>query len=221
MKSLANGSYFVTGTDTDCGKTFVTSQLLQLAAETGKSSLGLKPIAAGGLEDVLALQSASTVKLPKEAINPFYLSEPLSPHLAAAIDGVSLSVVDTITAIKPYLHKADICLLEGAGGIYVPINAQETILDLMQALQLPVILVVGLRLGCLNHAQLSCQALKHAGLEIAGWVATQVDQNMQCYQENIETLKQSLGIPMLAQFNFVDHSYQNTEQLRCVEVGFS
>lgn len=195
MPLLNDGNYFITGTDTDCGKTFVTAQLLREAASQGKTTLGLKPIAAGDRDDVLQLQAASTVKLPFEQANPFYLTQSLSPHLAAAIDEVSLSVEKTVAKITPHLNKADLFLLEGAGGIFVPINAQETILDLMKVLNMPVILVVGMRLGCLNHAQLSWQALKHANLNIAGWVATQVDPKMQCYQENIETLKEKLGEP--------------------------
>ncbi len=220
MKSLSETNYFITGTDTDCGKTYVTVQLLKQAVAQGKTSLGLKPIAAGGKEDVLALQQASTVKLSYEQVNPFYLTKPLSPHLAAKIDNKTLTVQETALAVQPYLNQAQLCLVEGAGGIMVPINAQETMLDLMLALDIPVILVVGLRLGCLNHALLSYQVLKSASVKVAGWVATQVDPEMLCYEENIKTLQEKLEVPMLAQFNHSSKVCQNISVQPCVEASF-
>ncbi len=209
MPLLKNGKYFITGTDTDCGKTYVTVQLLKQASENNISTLGLKPVACGGYEDTLLLQQASTFQLPCEKITPFYFERPISPHLAASFENKSLSVDVIVNAIQEQWNKAQLCLLEGAGGVLVPINQHETMLDLMQAINIPVILVVGMRLGCLNHALLSLHALKQANINIEGWVATQVDPQMQSYEENIQTLKNKLDVPLLAQFNHNLRESQN------------
>ncbi|HHX82361.1 MAG TPA: dethiobiotin synthase, partial [Pseudomonadaceae bacterium] len=173
--------YFITGTDTDCGKTLVACALLRAAARAGYSTIGMKPVAAGatpgpdGLrnDDALRLQRAATLALPYEQVNPVCLSEAVSPHLAAAQAGTRIQVQRLAGFCQGVLMKrADLTLIEGAGGWRVPLNDREFLSDLPKGLQLPVILVVGLRLGCLNHALLSAEAIVRDGLQLAAWVST-------------------------------------------------
>jgi dethiobiotin synthetase len=198
--------FFVAGTDTGVGKTLVTSALLLAAAQKGHSTLGLKPVAAGceqteaGLrnEDALALHAASTVKLSYEQTNPVALREAIAPHLAAKHENRSLQASRLAGLCRGALPKADLVLVEGAGGWRVPLTGRETLAQLAIELQLPVILVVGIRLGCLNHALLTAEAIRNDRLPLAGWVANVVDPGTACIDENIETLERWLGAPRLA-----------------------
>lgn len=200
-------AYFVTGTDTEVGKTFVSSALLLAAGNAGLSSLGLKPIAAGcedtpqGLrnEDALALMAASNVPLPYKAVNPITLAPPIAPHIAADEAGIGLSAQALAHHCRRHLSDVDFSLVEGAGGWLVPLNAEETLGDLAIVLGLPVILVVGLKLGCINHALLTAQTIKQSGLTLAGWVANDGAQPMTRRQQNIETLTQRIEAPCLAE----------------------
>lgn len=203
---MAAGKFFVTGTDTDCGKTLVSCTLLRAAARAGFSTIGMKPVAAGaeltpeGLrnDDALRLQLASTVALPYTQVNPVCLPEPVSPHLAAQAAGKRISVERLAGFCQGVLLKrADLTLIEGAGGWRVPLNEREFLSDLCKALNLPVILVVGVKLGCLNHALLSGEAIVRDGLNIAAWVSTQRDPDMARVEENIATLREALPFPHL------------------------
>lgn len=207
MSTSLTGHYFLTGTDTDAGKTWVACQLLRQACAAGRSSLGLKPVAAGAEQvagawrndDALALMAASSVQLPYEQVNPVLLREPMAPHLAARHEQRRLSA----TRIAGYVRGAmsvrpDLLLVEGAGGWRVPINDSETMADLARVLALPVILVVGMRLGCLNHALLTAEAILRDGLPLAGWVAnTLPGTTMAAPDENIATLERWLPAPRL------------------------
>ncbi|SHI15660.1 dethiobiotin synthase [Ferrimonas marina] len=199
--------YFVTGTDTDVGKTLVSTALLK--ASQGLT-LGLKPIAAGceptpqGLRnaDALSLQGASRMSLAYEQLNPIALAPPIAPHIAATQAGEVLSVArleDWLTPMLPQLAQCDLCLVEGAGGWRLPLNEQETLPDWVKLHDWPVILVVGMKLGCLNHALLTLEAIQADGLTLAGWVANRVDPDMAYYQENLETLRQRMPAPLLAE----------------------
>lgn len=189
---------FVTGTDTGVGKTFIACQLLRAAGHQGRKTLGLKPLAAGaamtadGLrnDDALALQHASTVALPYNTINPFCFAEPVAPHLAAAQHGVSLTAATIASHITSVMATtdADYIVVEGAGGWRVPLNDTETLADAVQLIQLPVILVVGMKLGCINHALLTAAAIRADGLELAGWVANDLGEPMPMLEDNIATL---------------------------------
>jgi dethiobiotin synthetase len=198
-------SLFVTGTDTGVGKTLVSAALLHRLARRYPRVVGMKPVAAGLLrqgdawvnEDVLALRAASTVAVPPELDNPVALPDALSPHLAAARAGRRISVASLHAAQQALLGLADVVLVEGAGGWRVPLNDDETLADLAIAMAAPVVLVVGLRLGCLNHALLTAQAIRADGLPLAGWVANHIDPNMSCVAENIAALRQRLGAPLL------------------------
>lgn len=199
-------AYFVTGTDTGIGKTTVTCALLAAAKARGLTTLALKPIAAGceltadGLRnsDALALQAEMTLPLSYQEINPVALSEPLSPHLAAAAAGRRLTLVQIAGYCRGALmHKADLRLVEGAGGWRVPISDRELLSGLPRQLGLPVILVVGMRLGCINHAILTAEAILKDGVRIAGWVANVIDPDMAALEDNLQTLTQMLPAPCL------------------------
>lgn len=193
--SLDKKHYFITGTDTGIGKTYVTAHMIQSLKAQGKTALGLKPIAAGGErqqnEDALIYLNENSLPLPYEQINPFFLEEAISPHLAAKHEGKTLDAASIVSRMQASMAlPVDHVFIEGAGGVHAPLSDSETILDLMKAFKIPVILVVGLRLGCLNHALLSYHALQSAGLEIEGWIANPIDPTMDCLEENIQTLRE-------------------------------
>lgn len=208
---MSKKAFFVTGTDTNVGKTLVSAGLLVLAKSQGYTTAALKPLAAGcektaaGLrnDDALLLQSVITQTLAYEQINPIALEAPIAPHLAALQDNRSLSADRLAGFCRGVLNSAELTLVEGAGGWRVPINPRETMADLAKNLQLPVILVVGMRLGCLNHALLSFEAIVSDGLLVAGWVANCVDADMPALAENIESLRSRLPVPCLAVVPFL------------------
>lgn len=204
--------YFVTGTDTDAGKTVVTAGLLQAAAG---ASLGLKPIAAGcdqtqeGLcnQDALMLMAASSIKLDYQQVNPIALQPAIAPHIAAMEVQQPLSLQALADALpNDAMQQAGLCLVEGAGGWRLPLNHQQTLPQWVQQHNWPVILVVGMKLGCLNHALLTAEAIRADGLRIAGWIANGINPQMERHQANLETLQAMLGAPMLAQ---VPHLAEN------------
>jgi dethiobiotin synthetase len=205
-------AYFVTGTDTEVGKTFASCVLLKAAEAKGLSTMALKPVAAGAEsvmlgngraqlqnEDAQALQKNMTVRLPYEQINPVVLETPASPHIAAAISSKSLQASRIAGFCRGALTtSADFVLIEGAGGWRVPISSAETMADLAKQLDLKVILVVALRLGCLNHAFLTAEAIRRDGLELAGWIGNSPSiQEMPFLKENMATLHSGLGAPCL------------------------
>lgn len=195
---------FVTGTDTGVGKTLVSAALLRHLARHHRSVVGMKPVAAGLIdhhggqvsEDVLMLRAASTLKVPAELDNPVALPEPLSPHLAARHAGRDVRVADLLAPARSLQQQADALVVEGAGGWRVPINDDETLADLARVLGAPVLMVVGMRLGCLNHAMLTAEAIRRDGLTLAGWVANHIDPAMACLDENLATLRARLDAPL-------------------------
>lgn len=204
-------TFFITGTDTDVGKTYVASALLAAAAGLGYRSLGLKPVAAGcestpeGLRnaDALSLMAASSMKLSYDEINPMALQAACAPHIAAAEEGRQLNAQRLVGMLRGSLsHRPDFGLVEGAGGWRVPLNSREFISALPKQLNLPVVMVVNLRLGCLNAALLTAEVILRDGLNLVGWVANCAEQPMQYQQENIATLQHWLPAPCLAVFPF-------------------
>ncbi|MBG6077206.1 dethiobiotin synthase [Polaromonas sp. CG_9.11] len=203
MKTL---SLFVTGTDTGVGKTRVSAALLQALSAHHVRVVGMKPVAAGteringvmSNEDVVALRAASTCAVPPELDNPVLLPDPVSPHIAAARAGVKIDIAHLVACHRALETLADAVVVEGAGGFLVPLSDLETGADLAQALALPVVLVVGLRLGCLNHALLTQEAIRARGLTLAGWVANHVDPAMLAQQDNLAFLRQAIQAPLLA-----------------------
>ena len=198
--------YFVTGTDTGIGKTTVSCALLRAFAAQGHKVIGMKPIAAGvengKWPDVEQLLAASNVNVTRQQINPYAFDPPISPHLAAQRAGREINLAVIQQAYQTLSAQADRVVVEGAGGFLVPVNQHQTGADLAQALNLPVILVVGMRLGCLNHALLTAQAIKTAGLTLAGWVANCIDPQMLAGTENIATLEQRLDCSLLGVLPF-------------------
>lgn len=203
--------FFVTGTDTGVGKTYVSTAILNQARQSGMTTLGIKPVASGceitqnqyRNADTLALQQASSIKLPYEKINPFAFVAPIAPHLAAREENKPLSVKLITESIHEALQEpADLCIIEGAGGWYVPLNEKETMADLVKTLQLPVILVIGIRLGCINHSLLTQRALQHDSVNVIGWIANCLDPSTSHQDHIIETLKTQLQFPHLATLRF-------------------
>lgn len=205
--SELRGRYFVTGTNTNVGKTWVSVALLEAAREAGLSCYGLKPIAAGsedtdeGLrnEDAEALLDAASIKLDHERVNPVAFREPVAPHILAHRYGINLTAESLAGELEGALsaQDADLVLVEGAGGWYVPLNEHETLADLARRLELPVILVVGMELGCLNHALLTAEAVRRDGLELAGWIANFLHGDMNAGDDNFRTLEAMLPAPCL------------------------
>ncbi|MEX6502895.1 dethiobiotin synthase [Pseudomonas zhanjiangensis] len=198
--------YFVTGTDTEIGKTTIAAGLLHAARLAGLSTAAAKPVASGcartreGLrnEDALALLGECTLALRYEEVNPLAFEPAIAPHLAAREVGVVLDVTALRAPVQKILDKgADLTLVEGAGGWRVPLAGQASLSDLVVALKLPVILVVGVRLGCINQAVLTAEAIARDGLPLAGWVANVVDPQTSRLEENLATLAERLPAPCL------------------------
>lgn len=205
--------FFIAGTDTDAGKTLVTTGLLVAANRKGMRTIGLKPVAAGceptaeGLRnsDALLLQEAASVKLSYEQVNPIAFEPPIAPHIAAAQEGRNLSA-DRLAAYcrGAMMQPADLVLVEGAGGWRVPLSMRESLARLPQLLELDVILVVGMKLGCINHAILTAEAIARDGLRLAGWVANHVDPEMSCPDENLATLETLFRAPLLGRVPWME-----------------
>ena len=195
--------YFITGTDTNAGKTWATIALMRYFKQQGKSVVGMKPVASGCFmqdgqlknEDALLIQENASLKIDYDLINPYAYELPVSPHIAGINNPVNLAtIVEKFNALK---ELAEIVLVEGAGGWYAPLNDREDISDLAKSLALPVIIVVAIRLGCINHAKLTWQAIQHSGIPCAGWIAVCVDPDMLKPDENIRTIKTALKVPLL------------------------
>lgn len=200
-------AWFVTGTDTEVGKTLISCALLLHLRTKHARVVGMKPVAAGTVtlpdgceenEDAVALRHCASIAVPRELDNPYCLPLPMSPHLAARAAGVRIDLALLHERYRQLAAQADAVVVEGAGGFLVPLNERDTSADFAQALQLPVVLVVGLRLGCLNHALLTAEAVRARGLRLAGWVANRIDPAMRGLDDNIATLKERLGAPLWA-----------------------
>ncbi len=197
--------FFITGTDTGVGKTLIAAALAHGFAQSGRRVIGMKPVAAGAAlqdgqllnDDVVQLMAASNVEAPLSLINPYVFKPPVAPHIAAAQAGISMSIPKLKSDFESLRDTADVVVVEGAGGFLVPLNSSEDMADLAMALDLPVVLVVGMRLGCLNHALLTVAAIEARGLRLAGWIANRIDPQMTNFSENLESLKQRITAPCL------------------------
>ena len=206
MISVMKKSYFLTGTDTDVGKTFIACALLHAWRAQGLRAVGYKPVAAGAEpdnngvlrnDDAILLQAASASGFTLSDINPVCLPEAIAPHIAAAHAGVQIDINDLFMRFALLREKTDRVVIEGAGGFVVPLDDHTDMSQLARRCAAPVILVVGLRLGCLNHALLTAQAIAAAGLPLAGWIGNVIDPDMPCIDENITCLRQRLVAPCL------------------------
>jgi dethiobiotin synthetase len=202
----AHRGVFVTGTDTGVGKTLVACALIRAVVAEGRRVVGMKPVAAGaragaqGLlsEDVAMLTAAGNVSAPLSQVNPYCFADAIAPHLAARAAGIDIELERISAAFRALAAVADFVAVEGAGGFRVPLNAREDMAALAVRLGLPVLLVVGMRLGCLNHALLTAEAIRSEGLTLAGWCANQIDPDMAALDENIDALAERMGAPLLA-----------------------
>lgn len=200
---------FVTGTDTGVGKTHVAAALLRGLAAQGLRAAGMKPIAAGfdhGARmnaDVAVLRAAGNVAAPQSDVNPYALEAAVAPHVAAARQGTLIELATISASYARLAQRADAIIVEGAGGALVPLDARLDMLDIPRALALPVLLVVGVRLGCLNHARLSALAISARGLVLAGWVANRIDPAMDAADESVAALAATLPAPLVADYPWV------------------
>lgn len=200
---ITPGHVFVTGTDTGVGKTHVSVHLIQQWVAAGLRVVAMKPVASGcdwidgrwQNEDVAKLRAASNVDAPLEWVNPYCFDPPIAPHIAAAQAHVQIDLAVIVHAFQQLSRLADVVVVEGAGGLLVPLNDRQTIADLIQSLNLPALLVVGMKLGCINHALLTAAVMQQQRIPMAGWIANHVDAQMQVQSENLRTLQACLGLP--------------------------
>ncbi len=201
---------FVTGTDTGVGKTLVACALLAGFRRAGLYTAAMKPVASGsewsgaGLrnEDALQLAAYADCELPYETINPYVFQPAIAPHIAAQEAGVRIEMERIVTSYHGVASKAEICVVEGAGGWLVPLNEQQSLADLVVELQLPVVLVVGMRLGCLNHALLSAESILARGVPLVGWIANQMEANVPRIEANIATLRHRMPAKLLGSVGY-------------------
>lgn len=221
---------FVTGTDTDVGKTVVSCALISVLARRGWSVVGFKPVAAGadrttgGLRNADArwLRRCSSVPVDYEDINPFVLEAAIAPHIAARTSGIFLEPGIMLDCRRRLGDKAQVVVTEGAGGWMVPLSPDEDMADLAAAIDDPVILVVGMKLGCLNHALLTAQAIRNRGCRLAGWVANRLDADMPAFSENVATLVGKLGCRPLASVPWLgDAPMERKIELACLGIDGS
>lgn len=202
--------FFITGTDTHVGKTYISVALLKAFRKKGFTTLGIKPIASGCIhnngklysEDALALQEASSIALPYEKINPFAFLEPIAPHIAAKKASVELNIrLVKEKCFEAINFPADVCIVEGAGGWLLPLNDQELLSDFVLEMGFKIILVVGIRLGCINHALLTYEVMKNNNANLVGWVANIMDPNLISKDQVITSLRARLKVPCLGVIN--------------------
>ncbi|WP_047539501.1 dethiobiotin synthase [Methylotenera versatilis] len=200
-------AFFITGTDTGVGKTYIACKLIQQYVAQDYKVIGMKPVAAGCElvdgewvnDDVLQLEAVSNVKAPRVLTNPYSFNEPIAPHIAAELAGKSIEIAVIKQAFDALSELADIVIVEGAGGFLVPLNETDSMADLANQLNIPIILVVGMKLGCINHALLTAEAINARSVNLAGWVANPIEPKMQYYNNNVATIAKKLHL--VKQFN--------------------
>jgi dethiobiotin synthetase len=207
---ITNHGFFVTGTDTGVGKTLVACSLLRAFAARGFKTVGMKPVASGAVaggnglvhDDVERLIAAGNVTAPREHVNPYCFAPPIAPHIAAAEAGVKIDLDHIGRCFNALTERADVVIVEGVGGFRVPLGPGADTAQLAARLALPVVLVVGMRLGCLNHALLTAEAIAGRGLVLAGWVANHLDPQTIAADENVRALEALIAAPLLARIAF-------------------
>ncbi|WP_416412924.1 dethiobiotin synthase [Pantoea sp. App145] len=211
--------WFITGTDTEVGKTVASGALLQAASAAGLTTAGYKPVASGcevtaeGIRnsDALALQRYSSLALRYEQVNPLAFIEPTSPHIVSAEEGRPIEFAQLSAGLRQLEQQAEWVLVEGAGGWFTPLSATQTYADWVIAEQLPVILVVGIKLGCINHAMLTAAAVRASGLSLAGWIANDIQPPGKRHQEYLTTLRQRIDAPCLGEIPYLTDDAQQAE----------
>ena len=195
-------AFFITGTDTGVGKTYIACKLIQQYVAQGYKVVGMKPVAAGCdlvdgewvNDDVLKLEAAGNVKAPRALTNPYSFKEPIAPHIAAQLEGKAIEIAVIKQAFDELCKLADIVIVEGAGGLLVPLNNACDMADLAKALNIPIIVVVGIKLGCINHTLLTVEAIKARNCRLEGWIANKIDPTMPYSEENIASIAKKLDL---------------------------
>ena len=212
--------YFVTGTDTGVGKTCVSLGLMQHLQSQGHVVTAMKPVASGcritaaGLvnDDALKLQAQASFTVPYRQVNPYAFERPIAPHLAARAQGVQIELPVIQAALDSVAQAADRAVVEGVGGWLVPVDETRTMADVAQAMALPVVLVVGVRLGCLNHALLTAAAIDRTDVVFAGWVANRLDPDCEAADETVAALRERLTVPCLGELGYTQDAVLMAEQ---------
>jgi len=220
------GSCFVTGTDTGVGKTLIASAVLHALGSRGLRVAGMKPVAAGASwregawrnEDVEQLAAAANTSVSRELLCPYLLPQAVAPHIAAELAGIRLELPAIVRAYQSLCEQADAVVVEGVGGFRVPLAADFDTADLARALRLPVVLVVGLRLGCLNHAALTAEAIATRGLDLAAWVGNTIDPRMEQVERNLAALRALLPAPCLGCVPWLTPS-DHRQAAQCLDVA--
>lgn len=202
---MSNNGFFITGTDTEVGKTWCSLGLMSKLQQQGKTVVAMKPVASGcrqtaaGLRngDALLLQAQGSVPTDYALINPYAFAPAIAPHIAAEQSGRRIGINTIKQNLQRLQQQAEMVIVEGVGGWQVPLNENESVADLAKALGLPVILVVGLKLGCINHALLSAESIRSTGCQLAGWIANTINPNMAAMAENIQAIEARIGTPLL------------------------
>lgn len=222
-----SSGFFITGTDTGVGKTWFTVLLMRYLQQQGLSVNGMKPIASGAAEqdgmlvneDATAILAACSSQLEYSEVNPQLFEPPVAPHIAAARAQQPIDIDRILSAYTSLQPRSDRLVVEGVGGWRVPLNDSQTLGSLVRLMQLPVILVVGLRLGCINHALLSAEAIRHDGLELAGWVVSTLEQEYLYRDETLATLDRGLKCPLLGEIPFCTDDSHNGAVLNITSAG--
>ncbi len=196
--------YFIAGTDTGVGKTMIATALISHLVAAGQRVVAMKPVSAGCVrteagclnDDVVQLREAANVAVSLDLVNPYAFEPAIAPHIAAQQMGVEIDLARIEQAYRNIAAQADWVIVEGVGGFLVPLNATQTAGDLVQRLALPVILVVGMRLGCLNHALLTVEAMQRRDIFVAGWIANRIDPDMMAFEENLASLQARISAPL-------------------------
>lgn len=221
---------FITGTDTEIGKTRVACALLNTLSRQKINAVAMKPVASGAEfvespdssalqnEDASDLMAASSIKLPYELVNPYVFQTPASPHIAAELDGRRIDVDTIVSSYKKIESQSEFVIVEGVGGWLAPLNEIQSVADMASALQLPVVLVVGMRLGCLNHALLTAQHIQQSGLQLSGWIANCMDENFSYLEENISMLVNKINAPLIARLDFNDKYFSSEYDISISEL---
>lgn len=200
-----NKGFFVTGTDTEVGKTLVSSGIIKMFADAEQKVVGMKPIASGALQtaeglrntDAQDLMRQANCEVPYDRVNPYCFEPAIAPHIAAHRVSQRIELEKILSAYKALTHSADVVIVEGVGGWMVPIDGRQTMADVAVQIQLPVIMVVAIRLGCINHALLTYQSIKASGLEFKGWVANIMDPNVSMVPELLDSIQIKMQEPLL------------------------
>jgi dethiobiotin synthetase len=219
---MSGATWFITGTNTGAGKTRVTAGLLAAAHAAGLKAAGMKPVASGAERcegrlvsaDALLIAAASAQTTPYDDLNPYCLLEPISPHIAADMANISIDIGKIVEIARRIALAHELLLIEGAGGWYTPLGTGASMADLAQALAAPVVLVVGMRLGCLNHARLTHEAIARSGCPYAGWIASHIDPQFAAVEENLATLATLLRAPPLGLLPFEPDGTRDALHLR-------